>query len=222
MIEIRNVNKKYPKTEVFSNFSLNVEKGKITCILGESGSGKTTLLNILAGLTDFEGEVKIPPCSYVFQKPNLFPNLTAKQNLTLVCRDEEKVNSLAEEFGIAEKLNSYPKHLSGGQAQRVALCRGLLFEREVLLLDEPFANLDLGLKFHLIDEVKSLHLQKNNTVIAVTHDVQEAVALADRILVLDDGKIIYDIDSVTPQTEEDLILILTAKYNANKSNNKTV
>ena len=217
MVEIKKLSKKYPKTQVFSAFNLNVKKSKITCILGESGSGKTTLLNILAGLTDYEGEVNAPPCSYVFQKPNLFPNLTAKQNLTLVCRDEDMVNGMAEELGIKDKLNSYPKHMSGGQAQRVALARGLLFDRELLLLDEPFANLDLGLKFHLTDKVKKLHEQKGNTIIAVTHDVQEALALADRIILLDSGRIVFDTESITNNTKDELIAILTAKYSCDNA-----
>ena len=91
MLEIKQLTKAYGKNEVYRGFDLSVEEGKITCILGESGSGKTTLLNCIAGLTDYIGQITPVKCSYVFQTPRLVPNLTAEQNLSLVCRDKARV-----------------------------------------------------------------------------------------------------------------------------------
>lgn len=212
MIKIEKLFKSYSKTPLFSDFSLDIEKGKITCILGESGSGKTTLLNIISGLVPFEGEVSKVKCSYVFQKPNLFPSMTVKDNLLIVNQNLEEVLNVAKRFGLEDKLKSYPKHLSGGQAQRVALARGLLYNAELLLLDEPFSNLDVGLKFNLLQEIKDDHAKKNNTVLMVTHDIKEAVFLADRILVLSNGKVVHEENCVNENTEEKIFGIMINLY----------
>ena len=175
MINLKNLTKSYPSVNVFENLSVCFERGKITCILGESGSGKTTLLNVLAGLTTYSGQVDKVKCSYVFQKPNLFPNMTVEKNLLMVNNDKNVIQEMAKEFSIQDKLSAYPRHLSGGQAQRVALARGLLYNADTLLLDEPFSSLDLGLKYDLLNKVKTYHEKTKNTVIAVTHDIKEAV-----------------------------------------------
>lgn len=192
MLEIKQLTKAYGKTEVYRGLDLSLEEGKITCILGESGSGKTTLLNCIAGLTDYIGQITPVKCSYVFQTPRLVPNLTAEQNLSLVCRDKARVCAMLEDVGLGEKRGAYPKSLSGGQAQRVSLARAFLYESDALLMDEPFSSLDLRLK----NEMHSLFLQINSryrrTVLFVTHDVDEAVKLADRLLVLKGGKIVFD------------------------------
>ena len=188
----------------FENFSLSIKEGETTCILGESGSGKTTLLNILANLTDYEGEVTNVKCSYVFQTPNLFPNLTVLDNLKLVCQDENEIKSVCEKLKIADKLLSYPKHLSGGQRQRVSLARGVLFNADVLLMDEPFSSLDLKNKVQAINLLKELFKEKKKTVVFVTHGVFEAVRLADRIIVLENNSIVYDNSKVNEKTEKEL------------------
>lgn len=208
MIELKNITKSYGNRTVLNDFNLNVEEGKITCILGESGSGKTTLFNIIANLIDYQGSVVCPEVSYVFQTPNLFDNLTVKQNLELVCSSNAKIESLTKALGIFDRLNSYPKHLSGGEAQRVAICRGILFSKPLLLLDEPFASIDVMLRYSLIDEVKKQQKANKNTVLVVTHDVREAVALADRIIVLKHGKIVYDNSSVDTNTEAEVFNVL--------------
>ena len=209
MISIKNLTKNYATTNVFENLSVDFEQGKITCILGESGSGKTTLLNVLAGLTPYTGQVDNVKCSYVFQKPNLFPNMTVNKNLLIVCNDQEAVDNIASEFSIQDKLSAYPSRLSGGQAQRVALARGLLYNANLLLLDEPFSSLDFGLKYDLLSKVKAYHEKSKNTVIAVTHDIKEAVYLADRILILSNGKIVYDNSNVNEKTESEIFGLLT-------------
>lgn len=209
MISIKNLTKSYPSVNVFDNLSVDFEEGKITCILGESGSGKTTLLNVLAGLTPYLGQVDKVKCSYVFQKPNLFPNMTVEKNLLMVNNDQRAVQEIAKEFSIQDKLGAYPRHLSGGQAQRVALARGLLYNADALLLDEPFSSLDLGLKYDLLNKVKARHKKNKNTVIAVTHDIKEAVYLADRIMILSNGKIVYDNSNVNEKTESEIFGLLT-------------
>lgn len=202
MIEIKNLTKKYGATEVYSNFNLALEKGKITCILGESGSGKTTLLNCIAGLTEYCGEIPAVKCSYVFQSPRLVPNLTVKQNLTLVCADEEKVLTMLERVRLQDKKNAYPKTLSGGQAQRVAIARAFLYESEILLMDEPFSSLDLKLKNEMHGLFLQIWRQDKRTVLFVTHDADEAVSLADRLIVLKSGKAVFDAEPQFSASDE--------------------
>lgn len=222
MIKIQNLCKSYGENQVFDNFNLKIEKGKITCILGESGSGKTTLLNVLSNLTEYTGEIITDKCSMVFQKPNLFPSMTAIQNLTVVNSDIQLAEKTLLEVGLADKIKEYPLHLSGGQAQRVALARALVYDAPVLLMDEPFSNLDLGLKHHLIDVVKKHHEKKKNTVVLVTHDINEAVSLADRIVVLSKGQIVYDTCEINEKTEKELfgLMIALFKNTQNESENK--
>ena len=202
MIEIKNLTKKYGATEVYSNFNLALEKGKITCILGESGSGKTTLLNCIAGLTEYCGEIPAVKCSYVFQSPRLVPNLTVKQNLTLVCADEEKVLTMLERVRLQDKKNAYPKTLSGGQAQRVAIARAFLYESEILLLDEPFSSLDLKLKNEMHGLFLQIWRQDKRTVLFVTHDADEAVSIADRLVVLKGGNAVFDAEPQFSASDE--------------------
>lgn len=192
MFEIRNLTKKYGNTEVYNGFNLSLEEGKITCILGESGSGKTTLLNCIARLTEYSGEIPAVKCSYVFQSPRLVPNLTVKQNLTLICKEEEKVLKMLENVRLEDKADAYPKTLSGGQAQRAALARAFLYESDMLLMDEPFASLDLKLKREMRELFLHVWRQDKRTVLFVTHDADEALSIADRLLVLKNGKTVFD------------------------------
>lgn len=211
MINVKNLFKSYGKNVVFNNLNLEFEDNKITVILGESGSGKTTLLNCIANLTDYKGEITSKKCSYVFQKPNLFNNLTVKDNLKIVNDSETAVLEMAKKLQIEDKLLSYPKHLSGGQAQRVSLARGLIYNAEVVLLDEPFSNLDIALRFSLINEFKALQKESPKTVVFVTHDIKEAVSLADRIIVIKKGEKIFDVDTITEDTENQLYNVLLSK-----------
>lgn len=190
-MQIKNLTKKYGEKTVYENFSLNIEDGKITCILGESGSGKTTLLNCVAGLCEYFGEITKVKCSYVFQTPRLVPNLTVRGNLALICNDE-RVDELIKKLHLENEANSYPAHISGGQAQRVSLARAILFGGDIMLMDEPFSSLDLKLKREIQSLYKSLQKEYNLTVLFVTHDIDEAVVLADRIVVIKDGKAVLD------------------------------
>lgn len=203
MIEIKNLSKSYGKSTVYENFSLELEEGKITCILGESGSGKTTLLNCMAGLTEYSGEISAVKCSYVFQSPRLVPNLTVKQNLTLVGADEEKVLNMLKSVHLEDKIKAYPKTLSGGQSQRVALARAFLFESDMLLMDEPFSSLDLKLKAEMRELFLQIWRNDGRTVLFVTHDADEALSLADRLLVLKGGKAVFDCNPRAAKLSED-------------------
>lgn len=202
MIELKGISKSYDGVKVYENFDLQIENGKITVILGESGSGKTTLLNMLAGLTDYSGKIEgtLKPVSLVFQKDRLISNLTVQENLALVnaFADTQKI---LEEYGLTEKAHEFPKNLSGGQARRVAIARALCVDAQTILMDEPFINLDVKLKFRLIDKIKEKQKSKGSTVITVTHDVKEAVSLADRIIVLSNGRVVFDEKNVNEKTE---------------------
>lgn len=189
MIELKNITKRYGALTVYDDFSLDIEEGKITCLLGASGCGKTTLLNILAGLVPFEGSIEPSGlrCSYIFQQPRLVPNLTVEGNLRLVCKDEKRVAEMLERVGLAEKRRAYPAELSGGQAQRVSVARAFLHPAQLFLMDEPFSSLDTALKIRLIDVFCALWREQKPTAVFVTHDVEEACMLAHRVLVLGGG-----------------------------------
>ncbi len=191
MISVRNLCKRYGENQIFDNFNLDVFDGEVLAILGESGSGKTTLVNILAGLTDFEGQVDgvEKPLSMVFQKDMLVKNLTVKENLLLINKDIN-VDEVLGQVGLKDRANEYIKNLSGGMARRVSIARALCFDAKTLFLDEPFINLDLALKFSLMDVIKQKKQEK--TVVLVTHDIKEAVYLADRIVVVSKGKIVLE------------------------------
>lgn len=202
MIEISSLTKKYADLTVYDNFNLSIEEEKIITILGESGSGKTTLLNCIAGLTPFEGSITKKKCSYVFQTPRLVPNLTVKENLKLVCKDENKINDMLAKVHLEDKAESFPIKMSGGQAQRVSLARAFLFDSDVILMDEPLSSLDLRLKKEITDLFLSIWHEDKRTAIYVTHDIDEAVYISHRILILRGGKIICDMrpDEAPPRS----------------------
>lgn len=192
VLTVRNLSKNYASVQVYDHFDLDIEEGKITCILGESGSGKTTLLNCVAGLTPYKGEITPTDCSYIFQTPRLVPNLTVFGNLRLVCGDDRKIKEMLARVRLTEKADGYPKKLSGGQAQRVSIARAFLFGGETLLMDEPFSSLDLKLKREMTELFFELWQSDRRTVLMVTHDVDEAICMAHRIVVLREGRIVLD------------------------------
>lgn len=193
MIKIVNLGVSYGEKKVYENFNLDIEQGKITCVLGESGCGKTTLLNAIAGLVRHTGEIPKLSCSYIFQTPRLVPNLTVRGNLNLVCKDENRIDNLLKMTGLEDKAGSFPVHLSGGEAQRVSIARAFAFDCDLLLMDEPFTSLDLKLKISIMEQFVSLQREQNKTALFVTHDIDEAIYLADRIIVLREGKAVWDI-----------------------------
>ena len=206
MVSIKNVSKSYGEKTVFENYSLSAEDNKITVILGESGSGKTTLLNMIAGLTEYSGEILgADKISMVFQRDRLVPHLTVKENILLV-NEKADVSALLDSVGLKGTEDLYPKALSAGMARRVAIIRAFSYPAPVMLMDEPLVNLDLSLKYSLIDKIKELQKSTGKTIILVTHDVKEAVKLSDRVVVIERGKIIFDEKSVTEETLESVLL----------------
>lgn len=214
MIEIKGLTKKYGDKTVYENFDFSVEEGRTTCILGESGSGKTTLLNCIARLTDFTGEIPPLKCSYVFQTPRLVPNLTVYGNLALVGADGEEIDRVLESVKLTDKRNAYPAQLSGGQKQRVSLARALLYGGEITLLDEPFASLDLKLKKEMTGLFNEIARSRGLTSLFVTHDIDEALAVAQRVVVINGGKIIADIATEGRADEKTRELLISALVNA--------
>lgn len=194
------VSKSYGDTAVYKDFSLTVEEGSITCLLGASGCGKTTLLNMIARLTPYEGKIENVPerISYIFQEERLLPNLTVRQNVALVLgrgADRQKISEILEKVELSGKEDAYPSALSGGQAQRVSIARAFAYPSRLILMDEPFSSLDTALKIRLIDVFCRLWREERRTAVFVTHDVEEACMLAHRAIVLREGAIVADLRS---------------------------
>lgn len=189
------VSKSYGQTKVFENFALEIREGEILCILGESGGGKTTLLNILSGLTTYEGELQGVPekVGYIFQEPRLLPNLTVEENLRYAGGRDEDIEEILIKTELSSLRKKYPKQLSGGEKQRVGIARAFLADEPLLLLDEPFSSLDTGLKIRLSKVFIDLWKEKGQTTVFVTHDIEEACMLAQRVAVLKGGEIVLDI-----------------------------
>ncbi len=210
ILHTENIGKKYGNRIVLENISFDVVKGEFLSILGSSGCGKTTLLRILIGIeqptygriykfgedvtekTPFERNIGI-----VFQNYALFPNMSVYDNIAYalkarkVPKDEIKrrVDAIVETIGLSDHVNKKPRHLSGGQQQRVAIARTLVLNPDVILFDEPMSALDANIKLALRKELKKIQRDSGITMIYVTHDQEEAFALSDRIMVIDDNKI---------------------------------
>lgn len=192
MIAIKNFSKSYGAHTVYENFNLDIAEEGVTCILGESGCGKTTLLNAVASLIPYGGEITKKRVSYVFQAPRLIPNLTVIENLKFIGADVKMAAYMLERTGLETKKNAYPNALSGGEAQRVSLCRAFCFPSDILLMDEPFSSLDLKTKLSVMELFKALRKEEGRGAVFVTHDIDEALFLADRIVVLSGGVIAGD------------------------------
>ena len=223
-MKITNLTKRYRDTVALEDVNLELERGKITAILGESGSGKTTLLNAIAGLVDYEGTIEdAGNISYLFQGSRLLPHLTAEGNLQFVLKKEERgrAKEMLERVGLKGKEKRYPHELSGGEQRRVEIARALLFPHDTLLLDEPFSSLDLSIKRELLMLVTELCLERKETVVFVTHDTREAALFASRAVVIKGGKVIselpvpaeYPRDFFTRYPEEELLerILIPAK-----------
>ena len=201
---IENLAKSYGAKEVLRNLSMRVDPGEIICIVGPSGVGKTTLLRCLSGLMpSSKGQVRVgdevvtsprPEIGIVFQdyRGSLMPWMSAIENVTLPLRGKripkaearERALRCLAEVGLAGNEDKYPWELSGGMQQRVAIARALAYDAHILLMDEPFGSLDAQTRFDLEDLVLDLRRRLSISVILVTHDIDEAVFLADRVVVL--------------------------------------
>ncbi|MGV3075659.1 ABC transporter ATP-binding protein [Clostridium baratii] len=215
MIEIKNVSKKLGNRTILDNISLTIESGSLVVLIGSSGCGKTTTLKLINKLiTPTSGEIFIDdkPLSkentinlrrkigYVIQNTGLFPHLTIKENIELIPRlkkeksikDIEKTTiDLLNMVGLNPEtyLNKYPSELSGGQQQRVGVARAFATDAEIILMDEPFSALDPITRTSLQEELFSLQEELKKTIIFVTHDMDEALKIADKICIMKDGKV---------------------------------
>ena len=196
MIEIKNLSVNLGDKVVYKNFNLSFEENKITAILGRSGSGKTTLFNVLCNNISFSGEITNNPQkkSMVYSKPRLIPVMTVEENLKFILK--ENYNSeILREFGLYDAKDLFPDELSSGMAQRVSIIRAFMYSSDLLLMDEPFVNLDISLKYKMIDFFKSLWSKNNRTTIIISHDIDDAIQLADRIIIIDNNSIVLDIEN---------------------------
>lgn len=196
ILEIRDVTKTFADGDALSQVSLSVGEGEIVSLLGPSGCGKSTLLRIVAGLDrEYAGsvvldgdEVKGPTTrvGVVFQEPRLFPWLSVRRNIAFGLKeaDPAHVEELAREVGLEEYLESLPRQLSGGMAQRCAIARALVTRPRVLLMDEPFSALDAFTRMRLQEVTLGLWRQVGTTLLLVTHDIDEALFLSDRVVVM--------------------------------------
>ncbi|MCL0103793.1 ATP-binding cassette domain-containing protein [Dehalococcoidia bacterium] len=192
MIKFSQVTKSFSGLMVLENLSFEVRRGEILSILGPSGIGKTTLLRLITGtLSPDDGTVEVvsSQIGYIFQEPRLLPWRTARENISLVLRvngtGKKEADDMArgwiERLGLRGFEDYYPAQLSGGMAQRVSIARAFAIEPEILLMDEPFSNLDTKLKEALLTLLEDILKEYRTTVVHVTHDLLEAVRLADRL-----------------------------------------
>lgn len=212
-VEINGLYKSYPgvgsnRIQVLDIAALTLRTGELTCVLGPTGCGKTTLMNILAGVDhDYGGEVRFsssnePRISYMFQSDLLLEWRTVSQNILLgldaigVPTTPEIASRWLDKIGLSSFTNAYPSTLSVGMRQRVALARTLAMDSDMILLDEPLSAQDFSARLRLEDLLREIMRQSETVAVIVTHNIEEAIILADRILVLSDrpAKIIADIE----------------------------
>lgn len=218
-VSVKNLTKSFGDLLVLNNISFDVKKGEFLCIVGPTGCGKTTFLNSLTKLYDIDSgsitingepiDLKKHDIAYIFQEYSTMSWLTVEENIQYglkikkYSKEEMKkrVDNVMEIVGLTKYRNFYPRQLSASMLQRVVIARAFAVEPELLLVDEPYGQLDLQLKYHLEDELINLWKKTNTTVIFITHNIEEAVYLSNRILVLTNKptKIKESIDNDLPR-----------------------
>ncbi|WP_312911708.1 ABC transporter ATP-binding protein [Natronosalvus caseinilyticus] len=232
-LKIRNLTKTFEESSgnefvVLNSISCTVDEGSFTSIMGPSGCGKSTLLNILAGLhtydegeIEWQGEIVDPsdlPIAYVFQEPRLLNWRTVEDNIKFALNaqgvpkeeHDERIDDVLTTVGLADEKKSYPLRLSGGMRQRVGIARALAVDPEILLMDEPFSDLDELTARNLRDDLIELWQQTGKTIVFVTHDISEAIYLSDEIVFLDTQGLIFNeisLDYERPRNPNDSSLL---------------
>lgn len=215
VVDVHGLTRAFGDQQVLEDLELQIADGEFVAMLGRSGSGKSTLLRVLAGLDDqVTGSVRVPRSrAVVFQNPRLLPWRRALANVTFALRDAgpdapsqtARGRAALEEVGLTDKIRSWPLSLSGGEAQRVSLARALVREPDLLLLDEPFGALDALTRLKMYGLLHELWSRRHMAVLHVTHDVDEAILLADRVVVLSGGRVSLDrrVELPFPRTRSD-------------------
>jgi multiple sugar transport system ATP-binding protein len=209
-VTIKNVKKSYGAAKTIHGVSIDIEDGEFVVLVGPSGCGKSTLLRMLAGLEEIsDGEIMIGPrrvndlpakerdIAMVFQNYALYPHMNVAENMGFALRlknaakaeIERRVKPAADILGLTDLLDRFPRQLSGGQRQRVAMGRAIVRDPKVFLFDEPLSNLDAKLRVSMRAEIKNLHKRLGTTIVYVTHDQIEAMTMADKIVVMRDGRV---------------------------------
>lgn len=219
VLKLNSVSKSFPKidtdtiTNAISDISITLTDGEFVSLVGPSGCGKSTILRLISGLIlPTSGEIELngktidkpnEKIAMVFQKPTLFPWLTVRDNIAFGPKlkkevNDIKINDMIELIGLKEFANDYPHQLSGGMSQRVALARAIINEPEILLLDEPLGALDAFTRMKMQDEILSIWSRKKQLATMVTHDIEEAVYMSTKVVVIDKNpgriKEVIDID----------------------------
>lgn len=196
MEQVKKINKYYGDLKILEDISIVFPKDKTTCILGPSGCGKTTLLNIMSGITEMDsGEIKgfEEDISFVFQEDRLMEWKNVKDNIEFVLKSKMDkrqrkitIDKYLKLVNLEEYRYYYPRDLSGGMRQKISILRAFIYPSKILIMDEPFKSLDIRSKQLLVDFFKKLKIIENRTCIIVTHDIEEAIALGDKIVILTD------------------------------------
>lgn len=227
IIEIKNAKIGYSdKNVLFDDFNLSVNKGEFISILGKTGIGKTTILKLIIGLNKLiDGELLVKgDMSLCFQDSRLFPHMNVYENLgyplSIKIKDKYKrikeVDEILKSFDIEDLKDKMPDTLSGGEKKRVALARCLIVKPEILLLDEPTSNLDFDVKANIRELIKSMHLKYNCTTIMVTHDIFDSLYLSDKLLILENKKVVSFVEKNKIAENEDAINYLKSFFDETK------
>ena len=220
IISIKNINKKFNNKVIFENFNIDFYENQVNCIIGKSGCGKSTLLNIISGIIKNDDEkfetIEKYGVSYIFQDDRLIDWLTVGENITLVVKkmyNKKKCDDLCNKYlslvGIKEYKNYYPQMLSGGLRQRVNIARAFIYPSKIIIMDEPFKSIDVINKEIIMNNFRKILEKEKRTVLFVTHDIDEALLLSDKIYVLGKSPVeikkIFDSKDTTKEEVYNLI-----------------
>ena len=221
-LEVENLSKNYSKIKVLNNISFKIKKGEFVSIFGPNGCGKTTILNLISGLDkEYKGKIKFKnkdfKLGYVFQNPNdsILPWEKVIENISLGKKalDDKKIFEILKEVNLWKFRDKYPYQLSGGMKQLLAISRAFIYDCDFLILDEPFSSLDYYMVLKVRENLRKLYEQKKPTILFVSHNIDDAIMLSDKIILLSKqpGKIIGVINVVFPNSRNDS-LILSKKF----------